>query len=328
MNVAANGRKRAAAVDAMRKIQQQLDDQGGIWEDPNAVDKDVLVKLKHPVNATSTGKRRRTLHRVETALKDADVEEDQDEDEDEKEKEDEMKEKEDEKEKEQKQSSINANSVSEEDPAPTGDEVDVVPLRAHEADAATLENEGFKVFRSAYTLPRRRMGEWKKLVKHQGNSIFNGGDTRRRQARVVPPDDLKAVAARVAPHLNANEWVVLQSAPGCSPQPPHCDWNPHAVSDAVTEVPCGLLIATMPETPLDVWPGSWRHVRTTRDVKTEDYRQVTLGAGDAVLFRADLVHAGAEWSFKRRRSNVRVHAFLDAPGVVRKDDYTFRINSM
>ena len=292
--------RRRAAEDAMIKMQRQLEEQGGVWEDPKDADEDARPPHGATTHASNphtntTGKRRRDMLCSDEAAKNGFGKA------------------------EGVAYSLNGGVE--------GAELVVVALSALEADTATLDNEGFKVLRSAFKPSHARTEEWHRIVRRKGRFIFNAGDTRRTQAHFCPPEDLEAVAAQAAPHLQTSTWVVLRSARGCVPQPAHCDWDPHAVSDAATAVPCGLLLATAPDTPLDVWPGSWKHVRVTREVQTEDCRQVVLGAGDAVLFRADLVHAGAEWPQTRRRANLRIHAFLDAPDVVRQENHTYRVTS-
>ena len=46
-----------------------------------------------------------------------------------------------------------------------------------------------------------------------------------------------------------------------------------------------------------------------------------LEPGDAVVFRADVVHAGAEYDSE----NIRIHCYLDSPLVPRDPNRTFII---
>jgi hypothetical protein len=50
-------------------------------------------------------------------------------------------------------------------------------------------------------------------------------------------------------------------------------------------------------------------------------KTLILQAGDAVLFRGDLVHAGSEYS----KANVRLHIYLDSPVVPRDPNRTWII---
>jgi hypothetical protein len=80
-------------------------------------------------------------------------------------------------------------------------------------------------------------------------------------------------------------------------------------------------VALQDGTTLDVWPGA---------LTTEPGRwpasiprcQVRLQAGDVLLFRGDLVHAGSAYN----AANVRLHCYLDAADVSRPPDMTWFID--
>jgi hypothetical protein len=84
-------------------------------------------------------------------------------------------------------------------------------------------------------------------------------------------------------------------------------------------------MALEPATTLEVWPTSHRLVRRTR--LTRVTRKVTrhtveLAAGDVIIFRGDLVHAGSPYE----KHNVRIHAYLDHPTVSRPPNRTWVIH--
>ena len=224
-----------------------------------------------------------------------------------------------------------------------------------EADAASLAVDGYCVHRRALAMhcasTQTSIAQWRELAM-TGEPIFNAGDELRTQAPLPSTDELVALAQRLAPSpaLRADDWVVLASHAGAAAQPAHADWDPRSffVDAAPADTPCGLLIALGPgASHFDVWPGSWRDVRASialnrtknkasegededededdgPQVSPEDRRRVRLGAGDAVVFRGDLVHGGADWPRRAKTPNVRLHAYLDAPGLVRPENYTFR----
>ena len=57
------------------------------------------------------------------------------------------------------------------------------------------------------------------------------------------------------------------------------------------------------------WP---RSIGNLPDNARYNCRQIFLGRGDILIFRSDLVHAGAGFD----EENVRLHCFIEVPGVV------------
>ena len=86
-----------------------------------------------------------------------------------------------------------------------------------------------------------------------------------------------------------------------------------------------MLVATMPGTKLNVWPGSIKLITTHPEfIKYNDQincKVLDLDKGDVVFFRADLVHAGSSYD----KENVRLHCFLDSEFVQRQPNRTFLI---
>ena len=79
-------------------------------------------------------------------------------------------------------------------------------------------------------------------------------------------------------------------------------------------VPYGALLSIQNDTHFVVWPGSHLRVRSKQqEVISVPGLELSLGKGDMVLFRGDLVHAGASY----KGSNIRLHAYLDHPAVTR-----------
>jgi hypothetical protein len=78
------------------------------------------------------------------------------------------------------------------------------------------------------------------------------------------------------------------------------------------KMPLACLVALSDGTVFDVWPGAIRF-DSSRKFKP---MQIRLRAGDVLIFRGDLVHAGAAL-LAGDAENVRIHAYLDAEGVAR-----------
>jgi len=127
------------------------------------------------------------------------------------------------------------------------------------------------------------------------------------------------------PLLTPSNWVILKSKPGCSPQSAHLDYE---YSDELLEaskdpakIPLLVLVALMPNTRIYVWKHSQKIIR-------ERYRgppvlpiTIELQPGDIFVFRADMIHAGADYP----EENIRIHCYLDSPHVKRNPNRTWII---
>ena len=145
--------------------------------------------------------------------------------------------------------------------------------------------------------------------------IFNDNpsartDRRRKQAT------LRTTWARRIRERLAAEWpglTLLESEPGCQRQAAHCDYVPSSELACADPMPLLVLIAIEPNTTLDVWPLSWQRQRVRKTI--------ALDAGDALVFRADLIHAGSAYEMRNRR----IHFYLDSPVVQREPNRTWII---
>jgi len=158
------------------------------------------------------------------------------------------------------------------------------------------------------------------------NPITTRNDRKRLQATVpaVAVRNLRSTLAAGWPEHRVGGVVALRSRPGCQRQAAHCDYIPdNAFLDTDDDtVPLIFLLALEDDTKLDVWPGSHRLVRhITRRSPVIQRCTLILKAGDAVLFRGDLVHAGSEYS----KQNTRLHVYLDSPAVPRDLNRTWII---
>ena len=161
------------------------------------------------------------------------------------------------------------------------------------------------------------------------NTETNRNDRRRRQVNMPVAlsrglaDRLDTLVGRVAA---ANDFVILESRPGCQIQAAHTDYVPDDSLRSVTDdtMPLLAVIALQPATTLEVWPASHRLARRTRLTRVTPKiarHTVTLDAGDVIIFRGDLVHAGSPYAAR----NIRIHAYIDHPTVPRPPNRTWAI---
>jgi hypothetical protein len=168
----------------------------------------------------------------------------------------------------------------------------------------------------------------------RASPIFNGtvNDRKRRQASLTK--DQSPWARRLFHKIDSetnrtrSDAVLLKSDPGCEAQQPHCDYVPTdgILTASDRTIPLSLIVAIQDGTMLDVWPHSQRVIRgyyTETGIFDLNRKRLTLDAGDAVLFRADLVHAGSAYS----DYNERIHVFLDTPTIPRHPNQTWIIET-
>jgi hypothetical protein len=115
---------------------------------------------------------------------------------------------------------------------------------------------------------------------------------------------------------HADSMIVLLSLEGCQAQLSHTDYSDVMLKSALesgddAKMPLACLVALQNGTAFDVWPGAIRFDSS----RSFEHLRVILNAGDMLIFRGDLVHAGAATGVDCR--NVRVHAYLDAEGTGR-----------
>lgn len=159
--------------------------------------------------------------------------------------------------------------------------------------------------------------------------IFNGAgrnDHKRQQVK-LPCSMVKAIQQKLQvlyPTHTIQDFVLLKSLPGCQRQKAHTDYIPDiALHQCPNErIPLLCLVAIEPNTRLVVWPGSHKVIQGLgRSKDPIEPKMLVLEQGDAVVFRADLVHAGAEYDSE----NIRIHCYLDSDIVPRDPNRTFII---
>ncbi len=203
-----------------------------------------------------------------------------------------------------------------------------------------LHTQGYIVHKAVLRHLVSAMPDIDTTSKSQSVYIFNnkkrGGDKKRLQLHVPIKDQDNAFCQmlfqflkRNYPNHTANTMVHLISDDGCSQQVAHADYEPTIEfarsSDAM--VPLGCLVAISPGTKLVVWPESIR-LSYMSDALRNDFisehgpissQEICLEPGDILIFRGDLIHAGAAYD----KLNVRIHVYLDSPDVSRMPNRTW-----
>ena len=196
-------------------------------------------------------------------------------------------------------------------------------------DGFSLHTHGFQVLPGLMTdcINDALVAACKTGCEREGEVIFNnvkGVDSRHNDKKrvqlsvdkVVEVAPFKAaLAVRLAqlfPRHHVDSMVALMTKSMCKAQIEHTDYSPKTLVGATDEtMPLASLCALMDDTLFDVWPGAIRFDRT-RSYKS---MQIRLNKGDVLIFRGDLVHAGA--ACLGEMENVRIHAYLDVAGIQR-----------
>lgn len=214
---------------------------------------------------------------------------------------------------------------------------------------STLHSLGYHIFRNAIDITDYMKDSVLQLVENQppvkrsrtkrsSSKIFNNkrnsvGDGLRAETDVGNAS-LLGLSTKIIqwangnfPHHSVENMVIITSEPGCKRQVAHCDYEPTAQLANCPEkyFPCGLLVAVERHTKIVGWPNTIRLSTMQRDYAEEIAREpfeafvVHLDPGDVLVFRGDLIHAGAEYE----SHNCRIHAYLDTPCVSRKGNRTW-----
>jgi hypothetical protein len=198
-----------------------------------------------------------------------------------------------------------------------------------------MERDGFLVVRDAVSIPEQLFEKIRYSLKKSG-TIFNDNDQEcqdhlRKMASIsLSPKDLpgfEKLIQFVAPSSVNLEWVVLESLAGCHRQAAHVDYIfDKRNSRRVKELSYGCLLAVQDGTKLDVWPAAHRlFVRDhSHDHSTIERCTISLSKGDAVLFRADCVHAGSAYE----DYNVRLHCYIDTDDMPHTTNRVGRVNTL
>jgi hypothetical protein len=189
----------------------------------------------------------------------------------------------------------------------------------------SLHSDGYQLYPGFVSVPPEVVTAMEKRAA-DAEPIFNDSpekrrnDNKRRQVNLPVRGtwlrDLHTRLKAIAGSRDVHDLVLLESLPGCRRQAAHCDYVPsnELLKAADWEMPLLCLVALQDGTHLDLWPGSHRQQRPLGARLT-----LNLNAGDAVLFRGDLVHAGSAYEAR----NLRIHAYFDHPAVPREPNRTW-----
>lgn len=198
-----------------------------------------------------------------------------------------------------------------------------------------MNSQGYRIIKNFIEVNDETFELMSKLIK-TAEPIFNDNPMARRNDNKRLQLDLNPKLYRTDPWFKSlkrqiqdlgspehvvTDTVLLSSLPGCKAQAAHTDYVPDQALKATTDdtIPLLFLLALEDNTFLNVWPASHHHIQ--KDLSPSPIRRKTLvlNKGDAVLFRADLVHGGAAYT----TANMRLHAYLDHPSVPRDPNRTW-----
>ena len=148
--------------------------------------------------------------------------------------------------------------------------------------------------------------------------------TRGKEATQALVDELRTAVLPLYTALSAiNDVVILESLPGCQQQQYHTDYDMDELGrlERKEDMPLGILIALEDHTKLMV-KGLARRP-TTEGPRPRPGAAVNLNRGDVLIFRGDLIHAGAVYT----QRNLRLHTFLDSGVVTRHANATYPTSS-
>ena len=138
----------------------------------------------------------------------------------------------------------------------------------------------------------------------KGTTIFNP-DKKRRQITLKKTNSIfKKIKLKLGTYLkqhNIGGLVILHSKKGCKQQRWHTDYDVQQVHESVSK-PYGVIIALQNDTKFET-----------------PNKQFILQKGDMLLFRGDIVHAGASYE----KENTRIHVYLDVPEIKRRRNTTW-----
>lgn len=150
-------------------------------------------------------------------------------------------------------------------------------------------------------------------------AVFGDYDNSRMQAELPTP--MSPAFASIADTISSKifnrarrmrwkpaEWVALKSLPGGDEQEAHHDFPSFEIARARAKydsIQAGLIVGLMPKTKLVVYESCF----TQSDLSKR--RVLEFGPGDCVLFRGDLVHAGAAF----QELNYRMHLTVTVRGI-------------
>lgn len=166
-----------------------------------------------------------------------------------------------------------------------------------------------KIKRGALTVRESDVTRLRRTLKRAGRLIFNP-DAKRSQAALQRTDSLivrlEAILSKMKllHSRTMSNPVVLHSSAMCEQQQWHYDYNPD-VTRTLRVKPLGVILALQDGTKFETLT-----------------RTHELSRGDILVFRGDVLHAGAAYE----KENTRVHTYLDVPNVKRARNRTWMVS--
>ena len=207
---------------------------------------------------------------------------------------------------------------------------------------------GYTVYPKAINVP---ICVWEKccvIANEEARLIFNGGapshhtdtedagDGKRSQAELdhnlsLRPKVVQQLCSRIKAYLNKHypnhtprDFVILRSDKGCEDQPAHMDYTPsdtkHVTNDE--EMPLACVLCLEEGTMFDVWPWAFGPDFWSSPFTRYPNLRLALNVGDLLVFRGDLVHAGAGYN----HDNIRLHCYMDHKSTKRTHNVTFYLD--
>jgi len=218
----------------------------------------------------------------------------------------------------------------------------------YNTDEFNLHITGYTVFREAIKVDDKIMEELNNQVDKKAGIIFNHNtekknDKKRVQCNLSTKKPfIKTFINNITNFINKNigndnltinDWVILKSKKGCQKQAAHSDYVPDKTFKKAMEmsskdiIPLLILISLEPETYIYVWNKSINLITKTEEEFKESQKiystKVLLNKGDILVFRADCIHAGADFD----KDNIRLHCYLDSTYVPRTPNRTWLIHT-
>jgi hypothetical protein len=208
-----------------------------------------------------------------------------------------------------------------------------------------LNNIGYIIYKNQFQISSNIKNDFIKQITKKSKPIFNSkhNDNKRIQANLSINktnkyfmENLKLFLNNLYPNLVQSNWVLIFSKPGCKKQLAHLDYvyDDEFKKCIQKEVPLLVLIALEPQTYLYLWEKSFMAIQNviTQSEQSEQSEQkpinpikptkITLDQGDILIFRADMVHAGSNYTC----GNLRMHCYLDSKLLHRQPNRTWIIS--
>ena len=193
-----------------------------------------------------------------------------------------------------------------------------------------LHDNGFFVYPAKFALEdiQSVLIDVIQISEMKWRGIFNP-NPKRHQCKELKHRNYKCMdecvrfLGTVNAELQARQWVALRTMEGAQRQYAHTDYDPEATKPLQNnQMPLLAFIPLEDNTQLYIWNPSKGILNGTYRNVTVKPSLLTVHRGDLVIFRGDLIHAGAEWNGSPR---YRLHCFFHHPLVPFPDNATWKI---